>query len=263
MRRTRHVNPLGTATQTTRSYCDLSTARFADIADCQCRIVVPFFYGSTIQAPIQLHSRTHVSQRVMSFIRSQWNAEVLAECSELEIRGRSQVRPLLKEPESSMKSAEDSEVGWEVQLLPLEPFAKERAVEGRIVGDEASLPELLSVSTVSARHGMTNQELAKTQRDFSRRTSLPIPPPSVIVSARQGSFRRLVLIELQLCFEDLQRSTSAVNGDCGNLHDGPPRLLAGCLEVNKDKATGKPPSTGSPTTTFVYRFATINTIRHF
>jgi hypothetical protein len=199
----------------------------------------------------------------MSFIRSQRYSEVLAERSELEIRGWSQVRPFLKEPKGSMKSAKDSEVGWEVQLLPLEPFAKERAVEGRIVGDEASLPELLSVSRVSARQGMTNQELAKTQRDFSRRTSLPIPPPSVIKPSRQGSFRRVVLIELQFCFEDFQRSTSAINSDCGNLHDGPPRLLAGCLQVDKDKATGKPLSTGSPTTTFVYRFATINTIRHF
>jgi hypothetical protein len=98
----------------------------------------------------------------MSFVRSQRNSEVLAERSELEIRGWSEVRPFLKEPESSMKSAEGSEVCWEVQLLPLEPLAKERAVEGRIVGDEASLPELLSVSIVSARHGMTNQELAKT-----------------------------------------------------------------------------------------------------
>jgi hypothetical protein len=90
---------------------------------------------------------------------------------------------------------------------------------------------------------MPNQELAKPQRDFSRRTSLPIPPPSVIVPSRQGSFRGLTLIELQLRLKDFQRSASAVNGDCSNLHDGPPRLLAGRFQVNKDKSTGKPLAT--------------------
>jgi len=168
---------------------------------------------------------------------------------------------LLKEPESSLERAVDAIIGREVQLLPLEPLAKKRSIESGVVGDQSSLPEAGSISRISTGDCVPNQELAKPQRDFSRRTSLSIPPPSVIVPSRQGSLRGLPLTELQLRLKDFQRSTSAVYGHGSNLHDGPPRLLPSRFQVNKDKSPRKR-LTRSPWVAASTEFVASFSIRH-
>jgi hypothetical protein len=145
----------------------------------------------------------------------------------------------LKEPESTLERAVDAIVCGEVQLLPLEPLAKKRSIESGVVGDQTSLPEAGSISRVSTGDCVPNQELAKPQRDFSRRTSLSTPPPSIIMPSRQCSLRGLTLTELQLRLKYFQRSASAVNSHGSNLHDGSPRLLPSRFQVNKDKSPRK------------------------
>lgn len=191
------------------------------------------------QPPIQLYGRTHIGEGIVGVMRMQRDSDVFAQRSKFEVRRWSQLRMFLKEPQGSVERAVDSIVGRKVQLLPFEPLPQKWPIEGSVVGDQTSLPEATSISRVFTGDRVPNQELAKPQRDFSRRTSLSIPPPSVVVSSRQGSLRGLPLTELQLGLKHFQRSTSAINGDRSNLHDGPPWLLAGSLKVDKYKSPRK------------------------
>lgn len=177
-----------------------------------------------------------IVQRFMSFVALESNAEELAQRSKLIIGGRAQGLVLVKEPQRPLVGAEHPRMCGQEAVESFEPSREKGGVEGRVVRDELRDTVSAAIGRDQVDRGMPLEELGKSPSRLSFGDGFASPDVGRVMRPAQTSGMDLVPLKAEFHFERFEFSQSRIDGDCGKLHDWPPRLPTAGFQVDENKS---------------------------